>query len=275
MRKNISLILFALLLAAGPAFAQFEGVLKMKTTMFPQGAKVLASAEFLPTADGTGFLNVETPPPPAKEPNSGGGRAARESRFDGGEATMNVAFGKAGIRCEMEMHIYGALHTKMVMLQKTDSPNIQYHLNASNKTYTEIDVAKTREMIGQESDSKDYTVVRLDEEPILGYKTQHVLVKKKNPGNAMALHMWIAKDLLDYATFSKMEINESKRGDQEALSKALKDAGVGGLPLRLVVRTFDGLTVSNEVVKIDKKPLPASTFEIPRGYTKVTGGTKP
>ena len=144
MRKNISLILFALLLAAGPAFAQFEGVLKMKTTMFPQGAKVLASAEFLPTADGTGFLNVETPPPPAKEPNSGGGRAARESRFDGGEATMNVAFGKAGIRCEMEMHIYGALHTKMVMLQKTDSPNIQYHLNASNKTYTEIDVANIR-----------------------------------------------------------------------------------------------------------------------------------
>ena len=39
MRKRINLTLVALLLAAGPVFAQFEGVLEMKMTMAGMGAE--------------------------------------------------------------------------------------------------------------------------------------------------------------------------------------------------------------------------------------------
>jgi len=231
MRKNISPTLFALLLAALPAYAQFEGVLEMKMTMA------------------------------GKDGEAGGG------------GTMNIAVAKAGTRCEMNMQM-GKMGMKMVMLQKTDTPNTLYRLDDANKTYTEIDLAKMREMAGQQPDSKKYTVEKLGQETILGYKTQHVMVKETNPGpgTAMATEMWTAKELLDYATFSKLQARPDRRGHDEALVKALKDAEADGMPLKSIATTADGSKVTMEVTKADKKSLPASTFEIPAGYTKSAGG---
>ena len=54
--------------------------------------------------------------------------------------------------------------------------------------------------------------------------------------------------------------------------KALKDSGADGLPLKSIITTEDGTKATMEVVKVDKKSLPASTFEIPAGYTKSAGG---
>ena len=230
MRKNISPPLFALLLAALPAQAQFEGVLEMKMTMA--------------TKDGEA---------------SGGG-------------TMTVAIAKAGTRCEMNMQM-GGMGMKMVVLQKTDTPNTLYHIDDANKTYSEIDLSKMREMAGQQPESKKYTVDKLGQETVLGYKTQHVLVKEKGPsGEGTTTELWTANDLLDYATFSKMQARQGKGGDEEALLKALKGAGADGVPLKSIATTADGSKVSMEVVKVNKKSLPADTFEIPAGYTKSAGG---
>ena len=231
MRKNISPTLFALFLAALPAYAQFEGVLNMKMTI-------------------TG-----------KDGETGGG------------GTMNVAVAKAGTRCEMNMQTSG-MGMKMVMLQKTDTPDTLYRINDANKTYTETDLTKMRAMAGQQTDTKTYTVEKLGQETILGYQTQHVLVKDKSPaaGNGMTTEMWTAKDLLDYATFSKMQARPGKGAGDAALVKALKDAGADGLPLKSVATTADGGKVTMEVVKVDKQSVPASTFEIPAGYNKSAGG---
>jgi len=231
MRKRISPTLFALLLAAGPAFGQFEGVLEMKMTM---GG-----------ADGEG----------------------------GGGGTMNVAVSKAGTRSEMNMQM-GAMAMKMVMLQKNDTPDTVYRINDANKTYTEIDLAKMQGMANQQKDAKKYTVEKLGQETILGYKTQHVLVKEESTGSGKGTitEMWSAKDLLDYATFSKLQARRGKAAGEEAMLKALKDAGADGMPLKSLTTTGDGTKVTMEVVSVDKKALPASTFEIPAGYTKSEGG---
>jgi hypothetical protein len=223
--------LFALLLAAGPAFAQFEGVLEMKMTMA------------------------------AKDGEGGGG------------GTMNVAVGKAGTRSEMNMQM-GPMAMKIVMLQKNDTPDTIYRINDADKTYTEIDLAKMREMAGQKQNTTEYTIEKLGQETILGYKTQHVLVKEKNPvnGDGMNMEMWTAKELLDYATFSKLQSRPGKGGREEALLKALKGAAADGMPLKSVTTTPDGRKTTMEVVKADKQSLPASTFEIPAGYTKSAGG---
>jgi hypothetical protein len=231
MRKNIRPTLFALLLAALPAYAQFEGVLEMKMSMA------------------------------SKDGEAGGG------------GSMNVAVAKAGTRCEMNMQM-GAMSMKMVMLQKTDTPNTMYRINDANQTYTEMDLAKTREMAGQQAVSKQYTVEKLGQETLLGYQTQHVLVKDKSPGTGegATTEMWTAKDVLDYATFSKLQVRRGKGGGDEALVKALKDAGADGLPLKFVGTSPQGGKVVLEVVKVDKQSLPASTFEIPAGYNKSAGG---
>lgn len=231
MRKRLNSTLFALLLGAGPAFAQFEGVLEMKVTAA------------------------------GKDSDSGGG----------GKMVASVA--KAGARCEMNMQM-GEMNMKLVVLQKTDTPNLLYHINDANKTYTEIDLAKMKEMAGSTADARKYTVQKLGQETLLGYKTQHVLVKEQDARNeqGMTTEMWTAKDLLDYATFARMQARPGKKGGEEALAKALKDAGANGLPLKSISTTPDGTKVTMEVVKVDKKSLPASTFQIPAGYSKSQGG---
>ena len=198
--------------------------------------------------------------------------AGKDNEFGGG-GTMVAAVAKAGARCEMNMHM-GEMAMKMVVLQRTDTPNRLYHINDANKTYTEMDLAKMQEMAGQVQDTRKYSVEKLGQETILGYRTQHVLVKEQDSGNGkgMTTEMWTAKDLLDYATFSKMQARPGKKGGQEALAKALKEAGADGLPLKSISTTADGTKVTMDVVKVDKKSLPASTFEIPAGYTKSEGG---
>jgi hypothetical protein len=231
MLKRISPILFALLLAAGSASAQFEGVLEMKMTMSAVGGE------------------------------------------GGGGGTMNVAVSKAGFRSDMDMQM-GPMSMKMTMLQKNDTPDMIYRINDADKTYTEMNLAKMREMAGKRQDTTKYKVEKLGQETILGYKTQHVLLKEQDAGNdkGMTIEMWVAKDILDYATFSKMQARRGKGGNEEAMLKALKDADADGMPLKSVSTMGEGMKITMEVVKLDKKSLPASTFEIPAGYTKSEGG---
>jgi hypothetical protein len=227
MLKRITPTLFALLLAAGTALAQFEGVLEMKMTMT--------------TKDGEA----------------------------GGGGTMNVAVSKAGTRSEMNMRM-GPMDMKMVMLRKTETPDITYRIDDANKSYTEMDLAKMQAMASRQQESPKYAVEKLGQETILGYKTQHVQVKDITSGadKGLTIEMWTAKDLLDYETFSKMQVRRGKAGNEEALVKALKDAGADGLPLKSVSSTPDGGKATMEVLKVEKKALPASTFEIPAGYAK-------
>ncbi len=229
MRKRINLTVVALLLAAGPVFAQFEGVLEMKMTMSGMGGE-------------------------------GGG-------------TMNVSVGKAGSRSEINMQM-GPMDMKMVMLQKNDTPDTLYRINDAGKSYTEMNLAKMRDMAGQQMSTKKYTVEKLGQETLLGYKTQHVLLKEQDAGDGkgMSIEMWSAKDLLDYATFSKLQARRGKGASEEAMIKALKDADADGMPLKSIATTPEGMKVTMEVVKVDKKSLPASTFEIPAGYTKSACG---
>ena len=229
MCKRISPTLFALLLASGPALAQFEGVLEMKMTIATKGGE--------------------------------------------GSGTMSVAVGKAGTRSEMNMQM-GPMAMNVVMLQKNDTPDTIYRINDANKTYSEINPAKMREMAGQQQKIPEYTVEKLGQETILGYSTQHVMVKEKKPanGNSMNMELWTAKDLLDYATFSKLQAHPDTKGRQEALLKALKAAAADGMPLKAITTATDGSKVTVEVVKADKKSLPASTFEVPAGYTKSADG---
>jgi hypothetical protein len=187
----------------------------------------------------------------------------------GGAGTMNVAVGRAGIRSEVSMRT-GAVEMKMVMLQKNDTPDVLYQINDGSKTYTEINLAGLTDLTGPQANAVKYSVQTLGQETMLGYKTRHVLVKEIVPGGGTgaSTELWSAKDLLDYETFSKLQARRGKAAGQEALVKALKDAGADGLPLKSIATMPDGARITMEVVKVDKQPLPASTFQLPAGYTK-------
>ncbi len=226
MRKQFSLSLAATLVSAATAFAQFEGILEMKTSII--------------TADGS---------------ERGGG-------------TMKVAVSKAGSRTEMNMQAGPGMTMNMVMLKKNDMPDVVYRINDANKSYTEIKIPKPAP--GTESPDKEaWTVEKLGQEKILGYNTHHIIAKPKS-GPGQPMEMWVAKDFLDYETYSKLQVHGGSLAGT-GLAKALKDAGTEGMPLKAVVNSPEG-KMTMEVVKADKKTLPASTFEIPAGYTKSAGG---
>jgi len=184
-----------------------------------------------------------------------------------GGGNMKVSLGKPGARSEMTMQMQQMSMT-MVMLFKNDSPDTVYRINDAGKTYTEINLAKMRQMAGQVQDTQKYDVKKLGEEKILGYNTQHVLVTHGDS----TTEMWTAKDFLDYDTYSRLQARPGGRMGGEAMSKALKDAGAEGMPLKSIMTSPDGAKVTMEVVKADKQSLPASTFEIPASYTKSAGG---
>jgi hypothetical protein len=189
---------------------------------------------------------------------------------DGGSAgggNIKVAVGKPGARSEMTMQM-PQMSMTMVMLFKNDSPDTVYRINDAGKNYTEINLAKMRQMAGQVQDNERYDVKKLGEEKILGYKTQHVLVKHGDS----TTEMWNAKDFLDYDTYNRLQARQGGRMGGEGMAKALKDAGVDGMPLKSIMTSPDGSKVTMEVVKADKQSLPASTFEIPAGYAKSSGG---
>ena len=185
-----------------------------------------------------------------------------------GDGTMKCAISKAGSRSEMNMQM-PQMSMVMVMLVKSDTPNTVYRINDANQTYTEINVNKAQPIAAKSSDNDKYTVKKLGEEKILGYKTQHVLVIHKDTTN----ELWTSREFLDYDTFSRTQARPGGRmGGDNGMAKALKDTGVEGMPLKSVAFDEDGGKVTMEVTKAEKKSLPASTFEIPAGYTKSSGG---
>ena len=70
--------------------------------------------------------------------------AGKDSDLGGG-GKMVASVAKAGARCEMNMQM-GEMSMKMVVLQKTETPNLIYHINDANKTYTEINLAQMEAM---------------------------------------------------------------------------------------------------------------------------------
>jgi hypothetical protein len=181
-----------------------------------------------------------------------------------GGGSMNLAISKAGSR--MEMNMQAPMAMKLVRLTKTDSPDKVYQIDDAGRTYSEADVSKNAETTKLNEDKEPWTVKKLGEEKILGYKTQHVMVTHQQETR----ELWTSKDLIDYSTYSRLQASRGRMGGEEGMLKALKDAGADGMPLKAVVSLAEMKTTA-EIVKVDKKSLPPATFEIPAVYTKTTG----
>ena len=187
----------------------------------------------------------------------------------GGTQTLFIS--KAGTRMEMNLQMQQAA-MKTVVLIKSDTPGMMYHINDASRTYSEMDLNKLNSMAAQPGSDSQYSVAKLGEEKILGYNTQHVLVSNKSRPEER-FELWIAADFTDSGLLSSMQAQRGGRaGGGGGLAKALKDANVQGMALKTIVGGEAGTKVISEVVKAEKQSLPASTFQIPAGYTKSDGG---
>lgn len=226
MMSGIGTTLVIAILATSTAFAEFEGVLEMKTTVS------------------------------GKERDQGGGHA------------MKIAVSKVGVRFESAVKMPG-MEMKTAMISRNDTPGTIYRINEMDKTYTVMKTQKNpSENTAVEKDPIPWVVKVLGREKVLGYDTKHVLITH----DTLKMEMWTAKELFDFDSFSKIQGATGAQDQGQDFRKALRDAGADGMPLKTMMHLDNGGKITTEVVKIEKKSLPASLFSIPAGYTEVQFG---
>lgn len=222
----------ALLFAAGVANAQFEGIAEMKIT------------------------------------TTGAGH---------GETTMNglgkTYISKVGWRSEIEMSspemtkAAGGKSFRMVMFGKLAEPDIAYSINDTMKTYAVINTKEMRDLAGKiEKPEKKFTVTRLGKDVVAGLPCENVRVTEEK--GKQEIEACVSKEFLSGEWLRAM--NRGGRGGD--WMKALKDAGLEGYPVRMVMTMKDqpGMKTLMEITKIDRRSVPASMFAVPPGYKETS-----
>jgi hypothetical protein len=177
----------------------------------------------------------------------------------GGTATMSIS--KKGMRNEASFRA-GPRPITFTTLVLHAEPHTVYMIDDQNKTYSVMDTQGAQ----KQAEKVNYTVKDLGMETVQGYRTKHVLITHPGGGES---ELWTSRDILDYAAFAKTQ-GADKSGDNGAsFMKALKDAGADGFPVKSIHRgSQKGPEMVTELVKAEKKSLPASLFQVPAGYAK-------
>lgn len=195
------------------------------------------------------------------------------------DGTARMFSSKTGFRMEWEMQTgstrKGApAQVKMVMLAKLPSPDKVYLINDANRTYSVWDTKSARQE--RKDDPKEtYTVEKLGTDRVAGYPCQSVRVTSSK---GSAFDVCVTKEFGGSSDW----LAAMNRHDPNASSwlKALKDGGIEGSPIRWSIRRKGSPepTMVMELVRADKKSLPAALFEVPAGYQETglaLGGLTP
>jgi hypothetical protein len=182
--------------------------------------------------------------------------------------SANALVGKAGARMQMQMtnaqaQQAGQGTVKMTVLTRTSEPDVSYMINDAQKSYAKIDLKKMEEMVPKAEREKKWTVKRLGPDKVAGYACDRALLSQE--GSQTENEVCVSKDILASAAL----MNTGRRGASgESLAKALKANGLEGMPIRMVMREKGKpeAKMTWELVKAEKRSLPASTFEVPPGY---------
>jgi hypothetical protein len=181
-----------------------------------------------------------------------------------GNGTVKMSMSKAGVRNDLNIAV-PEMPVRMSMLVRFDNPDVAYNINDAAKTYSVMDLKKTRTAARRMGDEA-FTVKKLGKETVSGYPCEHVLVTGRKSGET---ELWTSKDIMDFGSFSKtMGARSPVNPDYE---NKLREAGADGFPVKSIHRSGQGEDVTLELVKAQKKSLPASLFEVPSGYAKKEG----
>ena len=184
----------------------------------------------------------------------------------GYNGSVKVNFSEFGSESEFNMVVPqmpgGGMKNKSLTMK--DKPGMIYMINDQNKTYSE-----TSPTDPTNQDTKTYTVKKIGEETLNGYKCVHAIITEGNETH----EVWNTKDIADFAKYSEAFKSNRRIGSQKR-EQALKDAGCDGLPVKTLHKgnAQEG-DMTMELVKLEKKTFTKTDFEIPAGYTKtgVTG----
>ena len=186
--------------------------------------------------------------------------------------TSKALVGKAGARMEMEMtnpqlKQAGQGSMKMTVLSRATEPDVSYLINDAQKSYARIDLKEMEKMVPKAEREKKWTVKRLGPDKVAGYGCERALLAQE--GSETEQEVCVSKEIFGSAgRFRAGRRDPSSQG----LEKALKANGLEGMPIRMVVREKGkaDAQMTMELVSAEKRSLPASTFQVPPGYTETS-----
>ena len=178
----------------------------------------------------------------------------------GTEGTLKIYYSSVGNRTEIDTkmgQMPAPMH--MIVISKKSNPNIVTQVNEAGKTYTEMDVTKNKN-----NDKTTYTVKKVGDETVNGYKCVHVILTNSR---GEVEDLWSSKDVADYEMYHEANKNNPRSGSSENQLKALKEVGAEGFPVRIITKRQEA-KITMDLVKVEKKAIPASMFDVPADYKK-------
>ncbi len=218
----------ALLFVAATANAEFEGVAEMKMTTTGKESPV----------SGTGKTYVS--------------RVGWRSEMEMSSPEMAKATGGAPVR--------------WVTFGKLSDPDKVYMLNDKMKTYTVLDLKKTREWAkSMETKEHNYSVKKLGMDTVAGLPCENYRVTEE--GKTDTFEACMSKEFM--AGDWMRAIARGQRGEHDVLARLTK-AGLEGYPVRFVTKRADGGGMTFELTRVERRPVSASMFEVPPGYRETS-----
>ena len=199
------------------------------------------------------------------------------AQFEGVIESRNVSTDEtgAGQQSVMTMWIKGTMARitntatsttpASTMIYRSDLRVIRM-LNDDNKTYFEIPQGKTRE--DSPAEAVEHAAVKKTgkTKKILGYRCEQFLIGQ---GEAET-EIWGTRDLRGLSASLARALGEERTGQGTAWNDELTKLGI--FPLLANTRLEGKILESQEVVKIEKRPLAEDLFSLPAGYKRQSVG---
>jgi hypothetical protein len=183
---------------------------------------------------------------------------------------MKLFIGKEGVRTESTTNVEGAKgKMSMTTISPTATPNLVYMINNASGTCMEIDISKAANQ-ANETAFNDAKIENLGNETVNGYNCKHIRITE--PGRSEVMEMWVSPDIIDYATYARMQASRDR--SMSKLEEKLKAAGAEGFPVRMKLTPSGVVT---ELTKVERTTPDASLFKAPANCTKMelpTAGPK-
>jgi hypothetical protein len=187
------------------------------------------------------------------------------SSSHGASGTIKGFYSGGNSRVEMTMtmpQMPGGGFSRTSIMKSTE-PSKTYQLDDKNKTYTVNEIK-----VGAKDDASDYTVKLIGKDKVAGYNCIHVAVTKTSKvaaGTATEnMEFWTTKDISEYEKYAGK--GDNKYMGTSAMYEALKKQGADGFIIKSFVTDSRGGDFTMELVKIEKKDVPASLFTVPADY---------
>ena len=188
---------------------------------------------------------------------------------EGGTGNGKTYVSKTGWRSEMELRSpqmqkgTGKGSMKMTMIGKMGDPDKMYSIDDERKTYSVIDVKEMRKGMPKQEE-ETYTVTKLGGDRVAGYACEKVLITSSK-GNE--IEGCATREIMGSSAWLS-SLQRGRGGAYGGWVRALRDAGLGELLIRMVMRdkSTKEETMRMELVRAEKRPVPSSMFEVPAGY---------